>query len=133
MRTTIPAMTLLFALLCATKAPPVGAQTSTASKLRRETSSDFKYLVNNTADDAIDVVSAPLHVSAVGPLLTSPRFYLIVAGAGALWGGSFGLDQTMKSHLRSMSSSDADLLQNASYGGVSVAMAVRTGYGLYSG
>jgi membrane-associated phospholipid phosphatase len=79
------------------------------------------------------VVNAPLHVSAVGPLLTSSPFYLVVAGAGALWGGSFALDQTMKSHLRAMSSSDADLLQNASYGGVSVAAAVLYGYGLYSG
>jgi membrane-associated phospholipid phosphatase len=133
MRKPIPALTLLFALLSATRAVPVGAQTSTVSKLSGETTSDFKYLVNNTADDAIDVVSAPLHVSAAGPLLTSPRFYLVIAGAGALWGGSFALDQTMKSHLRTMSSSDADLLQNASYGGVGAAAALLYGYGLYSG
>ena len=133
MRKPIPALTFLFALLSATRAVPVGAQTSIASKLGGETTSDFKYLVNNTAADAIDVVSAPLQVSAVGPLLTSPRFYLVVAGAGALGGGSFALDQTMKSHLRSMSSSDADLLQNVSYGGVGTATALLYGYGLYSG
>src|SRR5262249_49739209 len=48
-----------------------------------------------------------------------PKFYLVLAGAGAFWGGSYALDQTMRSHLRSMSSSDADLLQKISYGGVS--------------
>jgi hypothetical protein len=39
--------------------------------------------------------------------------------------------QTMRSHLRSMSSSDADLLQNVSYGSVAGATALLYGYGLY--
>lgn len=66
-------------------------------------------------------------------MLTNPRFYLIVGGAGATFGGSFGLDQTMRSHLRSMGSSTADLLQNVSYASVSASTAVLYGYGLYSG
>lgn len=37
----------------------------------------------------------------------------------------------MRSHLRSMSSSDADLLQNISYGGVSASAALLYGYGLW--
>jgi membrane-associated phospholipid phosphatase len=37
----------------------------------------------------------------------------------------------MRSHLRSMSSSDADLLQNVSYGSVAAATALLYGYGLY--
>jgi hypothetical protein len=64
-------------------------------------------------------------------LILSPRFYLVLGGAGTLWGGSFALDQTMRSHLRSMSSSDADLLQNVSYGSVAAATALLYGYGLY--
>jgi membrane-associated phospholipid phosphatase len=62
--------------------------------------------------------------------LRSPRFYLILAGAGALWGGSYALDQTMRSRLRSMSSSDADLLQDLSYGSVSASAVLLYGYGL---
>ncbi len=107
------------------------AQTQAPATYCGEFASDFKYLVNNTADDAIDVVTAPLHIEQAGELLRSPQFYLVLGGAGALWGGSFALDQTMRSHLRSMSSSDADLLQNVSYGSVAGATALLYGYGLY--
>jgi len=57
---------------------PVRAQT--ASGLGDEFVSDFKYVVNNGADDAIDVATAPLHVGEAVPLLTSPRFYLVLGG-----------------------------------------------------
>jgi hypothetical protein len=78
--------------------------------------SDFKYLANNFEADGEDIVTAPLHLEAAGAMLTNRRFYLVVAGAGAVFGGSFALDQTMRSHLRSMGSSTADLLQNVSMG-----------------
>jgi hypothetical protein len=61
--------------------------------------SDFKYTANNAADDAIDVATAPLHIGEAVPILTSPRFYLVMGGAGVLWGASYALDQTMKTHL----------------------------------
>ena len=95
--------------------------------------SDFKYLANNFEADGEDIVTAPLHLDAAGAMLTNPRFYLIVAGAGAAFGGSFALDQTMRSHLRSMGSSTADLLQNVSYASVSASTVLLYGYGLYSG
>ncbi len=133
MRKLSLALLTFVALSATSSAAPVGAQNSPVSTLGGEVSFDFKYLANNVADDAIDVVTAPLHIGEAGPLLTSPRFYLVLAGAGALWGGSFALDQTMKSHLRSMSSSDADLLQNTSYAGVGAATALLYGYGLYRG
>ena len=94
---------------------------------------DFKYLVDNAQLDLEDVVTSPLYVASPNSALRSPRFYLVLAGAGAIWGGSFALDQTMRSHLRSMSSSDADLLQNVSYGSVAAATALLYGYGLYVG
>jgi hypothetical protein len=81
-------------------APPASASPSIGGEL----TSDFKYLANNFELDAEDVVTSPLHIGTVPEMLTSPRFYLIVGGAGALFGGSFALDQTMRSHLRSMSS-----------------------------
>jgi membrane-associated phospholipid phosphatase len=95
--------------------------------------SDFKYLANNVEADGEDIVTAPLHLDAAGAMLTNPRFYLVVGGAGAAFGGSFALDQTMRSHLRDMSSSTASMLQNISYGSVGAATALLYGYGLYAG
>ena len=48
-----------------------------------------------------------------------------------MWGGSYALDQTVRSQLRSMSNSDANLLQDLSYGGVSASTAFLYGYGLW--
>jgi hypothetical protein len=83
--------------------------------------SDFKYLTNNALLDVEDIATSPLYAAAPDSPLRTPKFYLVLAGAGALWGGSYAgsyaLDQTMRSHLRSMSGSDADLLQGLSYGG----------------
>jgi membrane-associated phospholipid phosphatase len=103
------------------------------SNLGGELTSDFKYLANNFELDAEDIATAPLHLDAAGPILISPCFYLIVGGAGAAFGGSFALDQTMRSHLRGMGSGTADLLQNVSYASVGASTALLYGYGLYSG
>jgi len=54
------------------------ARAQTASSLGNELISDFKYTANNAADDAIDVATAPLHIGDAVPILTSPRFYLVV-------------------------------------------------------
>jgi len=107
-----------------------GVFAQTAS-IGSQVTSDFKYVANNTANDVIDVITAPLHLEKVPEVLSSPKFYLVLGGAGALWGGSFALDQTMRSHLRNMSSSDADALQNISYGSVAAATGLLYGYGLY--
>jgi len=93
---------------------------------------DFKYIVDNVQLDVRDIVTAPLSIASEDSVFRSPRFYLAVAGVGALWGGSFALDQTLRSHLRGMSSSDADLLQNISYGSIGASAAVVYGYGYYS-
>ncbi|MFI5365078.1 MAG: phosphatase PAP2 family protein [Candidatus Binatia bacterium] len=93
---------------------------------------DFKYIVDDTQLDIRDVIAAPQHLADEHSLLRSPRFYLVVAGVGALWGGSFALDQTFRSRLHTMSSSDADLLQNVSYGSIGASAAALYAYGLYS-
>jgi undecaprenyl-diphosphatase len=116
---------ILLLLACAR-----GAFAQTAS-LRSQLTSDFKYVANNTAGDVIDVVTAPLHLNQLPEVLSSPKFYLVLGGAGALWGGSFALDQTMRSHLRSMSSGTANALQDISYGSVAAATGLLYGYGLY--
>ena len=74
----------------------------------------------------------PLHLTSEDSVLRSPRFYLAVLGVGALWGGSFALDQTLRSHLHNMSPSDADLLQNISYGSISTSAALLYAYGFYT-
>jgi membrane-associated phospholipid phosphatase len=107
------------------------AQPRRARRVGDELLSDIQYLGNNALWDAEDVVTSPLYVASPNSPLRSPRFYLVLAGAGALWGGSYALDQTMRSHLRGMSSSDATLLQNISYGSVSAGTALLYGYGLW--
>jgi membrane-associated phospholipid phosphatase len=109
------------------------AQTSSHASKGGEIVSDFKYITNNALLDAEDIATAPFYVASPDSPLRSPKFYLVLVGAGALWGGSYALDQTMRSHLKNMSSSDADLLQDLSYGGVSASTALLYGYGFLYG
>jgi membrane-associated phospholipid phosphatase len=94
---------------------------------------DVKYLVDNVQLDVRDIVTLPLRLTSEDSVVRSSRFYLALAGVGALWGGSFALDQTLRSHLHTMSSSDADLLQNISYGSIGASAALLYGYGYWSG
>jgi membrane-associated phospholipid phosphatase len=110
----------------------VNVDAAASPSIGRMAGDDFTYLVDNVPLDAQDIVTAPLHVTSEDSVLRSPRFYLAVAGVGALWGGSYALDQTLRSHLRNMSSSDADLLQNISYGSIGASTAVLYAYGYYT-
>jgi membrane-associated phospholipid phosphatase len=105
--------------------------TAQAGGLGAAVVSDFKYVTNNALLDVVDIATSPLYIAAPNSPLRTPKFYLVLAGAGALWGGSYALDQTMRSQLRSMSSNDANLLQNVSYAGVSASTALLYGYGLW--
>lgn len=105
--------------------------TAEAAGLGGAVVSDFKYMTNNALLDVEDIVTAPLYIAAPDSPLRTPKFYLVLAGAGALWGGSYSLDQTVRSHLRSMSSNDANMLQDISYAGVSAGTALLYGYGLW--
>jgi membrane-associated phospholipid phosphatase len=107
------------------------AQKALAAGTGSEVVSDFKYVANNALLDAEDIATSPLYIASPDSPLRSPKFYLVLAGAGALWGGSYALDQTIRSHLRSMSGSDADLLQDVSYSSVSASLALLYGYGLW--
>jgi membrane-associated phospholipid phosphatase len=99
--------------------------------LGSELTSDFKYLVNNVAGDTGDILTSPLRIGQVPEVLRSERFHLVLAGTAAAMGGAFALDQTMRTNLHNMSSGDADLLQNVSYGSVSASTALLYIYGLY--
>ncbi len=76
-----------------------------------ELGSDFKYTMNNGMQDAQDAITAPLHFRF--DMLTEPRVYLTIAGAGAALGGAFALDPTIRSQIRSMSSGAATGLEDA--------------------
>ncbi len=95
-----------------------------------ELEDDFKYIVDNAQLDLVDVVTAPLHIADSDSPLRSPTFYLGIVGVAALMGGAFALDQTVRSHLHDMSSSDADLLQSLSYGTIGGSTGLLYSYGL---
>jgi membrane-associated phospholipid phosphatase len=104
-----------------------------ASAAASEIARDAKYLIDNTQLDVVDVVTSPLHATDPDSVLRSPTFYLVFAGVAGVWAGSFALDQTIRSHLRNMSASDADLLQHVSYASVGAAAASLYLYGYSAG
>ncbi len=118
--------TLALLLLTRVQSTAQDGSASVGHQLR----ADFTYIVNNTQLDLEDIVTAPLHIADPDSPLRSPTFYFGLLGVGALWGGSYALDQTMRSHLHNMSSADADLLQDISYGSVSLSSAALYAYGL---
>lgn len=125
------AVILLLLMAAETSVMAQNMPTASAPSYTGDVVSDFKYLANNTEADGEDILLSPLRIGQLPELLSNPKFYLVLGGSAALWGGSFALDQTMRSHLRSMSNSDANLLQNVSYGSVSASAALLYGYGLY--
>jgi membrane-associated phospholipid phosphatase len=101
-----------------------------------EVTTDVKSFMNNLEADAEDLLTAPLHVRALfaeDGLVYRPAFAYTLLGTGALLGGAFALDQTLRSHLRHMSPHDADLLQDISYGTVGVGTGLLYTYGLSRG
>jgi membrane-associated phospholipid phosphatase len=119
-------LSLMLAIAIATAAWPASAR---ANEIAR----DAKYLIDNTQLDLVDIATSPLHAAAPDSVLRSPTFYLVLAGVAGVWAGSFALDQTIRSHLRSMSANDADLLQHVSYASVGVAAASLYLYGYSAG
>ncbi len=101
------------------------------SLIGQQITSDFQYLVDNAHMDAEDIVTAPLYMASDNSVLRSPDFYIGALAVGAVWGGSYALDQTMRSRLRSMKSSDATMLENVSYAGIGALSALTYVCGLY--
>jgi PAP2 superfamily len=115
---------------------PAHAQTQSArtrsfSLVGSELAGDFKFLANSVQLDAEDIATSPLYITSDNSVLRSPKFYLAVAGVGAAFGASYSLDQTIRSHLRDMSGSTADTLEDLSYGSVGAASGLLYLYGLY--
>ena len=107
-------------------------QTSEVASLGGQISSDFKYTLDNVQMDAVDIGTSPLYVASPNSVFRSPKFYIAAAGVGAVWGGAFALDQTMRARLRDMNKGTANNLAYASYAITGGGTALLYGYGLYA-
>jgi hypothetical protein len=70
------------------------AQTTRNISMGGEVVSDFKYLTNNALLDAEDIATSPIYAASPDSPLRAPKFYLVLAGAGALW-----VDRTLSTKL----------------------------------
>lgn len=104
----------------------------TFSMLDGEIADDSRWFVDSIQLDIEDVATAPLYVAAPQSPLRSPRFYLSVAAAGAIWGASFGLDKTIQSGVGHMAHSAHDVMENLSYAMLITAAGGTLIYGLYT-
>ncbi len=118
-------------------AAPATTQTAQATSFGGMIASDFSYLTLNSVQDGVDIVTSPMHIPALftdhDSILRRPMFYYTLLGAGAVLGGSFALDQTVRARLRSMPNNVANYLE---YGGLTLSGASTIalyGYGLYEG
>ena len=94
---------------------------------------DLHYSGNNVLEDAQDVIKSPLHIPEAvesGGLLRRPGPYLTLLGAGALFGATFALDQTVRSHLHTMPSGTANNLQDFGQWPIYGSIVVLYSYGL---
>jgi membrane-associated phospholipid phosphatase len=107
---------LLFAAIAALAGLIVSlpAQAQTQQTFFGEISHDFQYGTNNFEADLEDILTSPIHLPELFQeqgLMRQPAFYYTLIGVGAVFGGAFALDPTMRSHLRSMASSTAGDLE----------------------
>jgi membrane-associated phospholipid phosphatase len=128
---------LVAVLLCGLMLPgSVHAQAQATESFGGELISDFHFIGNNAVADTEDVLTSPLHIPdlfAPDGLLRKPVFYYTLIGVGAVFGGAFALDQTVRSHLRDMPSDGATALEDSADVTTGVAGALLYGYGLYYG
>jgi len=87
----------------------------TASRLGSDVSADSRWFVDSIQLDIEDVLSSPLYVASQQSPFRSPKFYLSVVAAGAIWGTSFALDKTIQSEVGHIAHSAHDVMENLSY------------------
>jgi membrane-associated phospholipid phosphatase len=118
---------------CLMLAPSAVAQTQSGQSLGRQLVSDFKFSANNGEADVEDIITSPLHLPdlwAPDGLLSKPAFYYTLLGAGALFGGAYAADQTVRARLRDMPHGTAYALENASWAAAGVGTVGLYCYGL---
>jgi len=102
------------------------------SRLGGELADDSRWFVNSIQLDVEDVATSPLYVAAPQSPLRSPRFYLALTAAAAVWGASFALDKTIQSGVGHMAHSAHDVMENLSYAMLITAAGGTQIYGLYA-
>ena len=123
------------ALLCSL-ITPFAAHAQAVESFGSLLGSDFRFVANNGEADAEDVLTSPLHIPdlwASDGLFRKPVFYYTLLGAGAMLGGAFAADQTVRARLRDMSSGTASALEDSADVATGVGGAMLYGYGLWEG
>ena len=127
--------TFAMALLCSLITPS-SAHAQSAESFGSLLGSDFHFIANNGEADAENVATSPLHIPdlwASDGLLRKPAFYYTLLGAGAMLGGAFAADQTVRARLRDMPSGTASALEDSADVATGVGGALLYGYGLWEG
>jgi hypothetical protein len=101
------------------------------SRLGNEIAHDSRWFVDSIQLDIEDIATSPLYVAAPQSPLRSPRFYLSLTVAAAVWGTSFALDKTIQSGVGHMAHSAHDVMENLSYAMLITAAGGTLIYGLY--
>jgi membrane-associated phospholipid phosphatase len=112
---------------------PAEADAASSRPVRERLLDDLHYSSDNMLEDVEDVVKSPLRVPetvAPGGLLRRRSTYLTLLGAGALFGATFALDQSMRAHVGHMPSGTANNLQEFGQFPVYGSAIVLYGYGL---
>ena len=95
-------------------------------RLGGELVSDFKWSVNNLAQDGVDVVKSPCKIP---DLVTDPWFYYAGAGSAAVFFTSYSLDETARKTFMKISLNDATHLDNIGTAALWSATGLLYGYG----
>jgi hypothetical protein len=98
------------------------------SKVGSEVFDDSRWLVDSLQLDVTDVLTAPLYIASPQSPLRSRTFYLDLGVAGALWGGSLGLDNTIQTEEGHLAHSAHDIMESLSY---TILITAVIGTGLY--
>jgi hypothetical protein len=102
------------------------------SRLGGEFADDPSWFVNRVQLDVEDVATSPPYVAAPQSPLRSPRFYLALAAAAAVWGISFALDKTVQRGVGHMAHSAHAVMENPSYAMLIITAGGTLIYGLYA-
>jgi hypothetical protein len=101
-------------------------------RLGAELADDSRWFANSIQLDIEDVAVSPLYAIAPQSPLRSPKFYLALTAAAAVWGTSFALDKTIQSGVGHMAHSAHDVMENLSYAMLITAAGGTLIYGLYA-
>ena len=102
------------------------------SRLGIEFADDSRWFVNRVQLDVEDVATSSPYVATPHSPLRSPRFYLALTAAAAVWGTSFALDKTIQRGVGHIAHSAHAVMENPSYAMLIITTGGTRIYGLYA-